>query len=115
MTEISAPGAFTPDACTLPTVERPLRLAEFDDLFTTGVRSVHRVDRTRSRLELEPDPQIAARAADLVVRETGCCGFFTFTLTASQGQVLLEVAVPDSQVDVLDALTDRAAAVGVQP
>ena len=28
------------DACTLPTVERPLRLAEFDDLFATAVRAV---------------------------------------------------------------------------
>jgi hypothetical protein len=105
MSEISAL-----DACTLPTVERSLRLAEFDDLFATGVRSVARVGRTRSRLELEPDPAVAARAADLVVRETGCCGFFTFTLTATEGRVRLEVAVPDSQVDVLDALTDRAAA-----
>ena len=85
-------------------------MPEFDDLFATGVRSVDRVDRARSRLELEPDPAVAARAADLVVRETGCCGFFTFILTATRGRVLLEVAVPDSQAEVLDALTVRAAA-----
>jgi hypothetical protein len=26
---------WVPQACTLPTVERPLRLAEFNDLFAT--------------------------------------------------------------------------------
>jgi hypothetical protein len=111
MSEFSAPlGVWVPQACTLPTAERPLRLAEFDDLFATGVRSVDRIDRARLRLELEPEPGVAARATDLVVRETGCCGFFTFTLTATDGRVRLEVAVPDSQVEVLDALTDRVAA-----
>ena len=29
-----------PDACTLPTVDRPLRLAEFEDFFASAVRRV---------------------------------------------------------------------------
>ena len=33
---------LTTDACTLPTAERPLRLAEFDELFATAVRRVER-------------------------------------------------------------------------
>ena len=41
-----------PDACTLPTVDRPLRLAEFDDLFATAVRDVTAVTQTRARLRL---------------------------------------------------------------
>jgi hypothetical protein len=102
--------SWVPEACTLPTVERPLRLAEFDELFTTSVLSVERLDPARLRLDLEPDASVAARAADLVVRETGCCSFFTFTLTATGGTVQLDVAVPAAQVDVLDALADRAAA-----
>jgi hypothetical protein len=99
-----------PDACTLPTVDRPLRLAEFDDLFATSVRSVNRLEPARLRLDLEPDASVAARAADLVVRETGCCSFFTFTLTATGGEVRLDVTVPPEQVDVLGALAIRAAA-----
>lgn len=99
-----------PQACTLPTVQRPLRIAEFDRLFATGVRSVVRVDPRRARLELVPEPAVAARAVDLVVRESMCCSFFSFALTVAGGQVSLEVAVPDGQVAVLDALAGRASA-----
>ena len=99
-----------PDACTLPTVEQPLRTAQFDDLFATGVTAVERVARTRLRLELAPQPAVAARAAELAVRETDCCGFFTFTLTTTGSRVQLEVAVPVTRVDVLDALAERAVA-----
>lgn len=102
--------SWAPDACTLPTVDRPLRLAEFDDLFAQSVLAADRVDATRLRLELEPEPGVAAQAADLVVRETECCSFFTFTLKATGGTVLLDVAVPAAQVEVLDGLAVRAAA-----
>jgi hypothetical protein len=91
----------------LPSVDRPLRLAEFDDLFATAVRAVDRIDPTRLRLTLDPRPEVAARTADLVVRETACCGFFTFTLTAAEEQLRLEVAVPDRQTAVLDGLAAR--------
>lgn len=40
-----------PDACTLPSAERPLRLAEFEDLFARHVRSVDR-DRDGERVRL---------------------------------------------------------------
>jgi hypothetical protein len=39
-----------------------------------------------------------------VARETACCSFFTFTLTATGGALELAVAVPDSHVEVLDGL-----------
>ncbi|MGW3807913.1 hypothetical protein [Micromonospora sp. NPDC005113] len=110
MTEMKAlgEGSWVPQACTLPTVEQPLRLAEFDDLFASAVVAMERVDRLRVRLELRPEPTVAGRAADLVTRETGCCSFFTFTLTATGGQLALDVAVPAGHVDVLDALAARA-------
>ncbi|MFF4879379.1 hypothetical protein [Micromonospora sp. NPDC000668] len=101
-------GSWVPQECTLPTVEQPLRLAEFDDLFASAVVGTERVDRLRVRLELRPAPTVAGRAADLVTRETGCCSFFTFTLTATGGQLALDVAVPEGHVDVLDALAARA-------
>ncbi|MCX2949102.1 hypothetical protein [Lentzea sp. NEAU-D7] len=92
-------------ACTLPTAERPLRLAEFDDLLAGAAR--HRPVRTRLVLDLERRPEVAARAADLAVRETGCCSFFTFELTATGGGLSLAISVPDSRAEVLDALAAR--------
>jgi len=48
---------------------------------------------------------------DLAGRESQCCSFFTFTITADRpGHVVLDIEVPAAHVDVLDALTRRAAA-----
>lgn len=67
---------WVPEACTLPTVEQPLRREEFDALFAQDVRSLVRESPNRVRLELRPDPDSAARAAGLAAKETGCCSFF---------------------------------------
>lgn len=97
-----------PDACTLPTPDRPLRLAEFDELFRTTARSVDRIDPLRARWSLTSEPGGAARAADLVARESKCCSFFDFTLRLSGGAVELVVAVPDEHRRVLEALVARS-------
>lgn len=97
-------------ACTLPTEQRPLRRAEFDALFADAVRAVERVDPLRLRLELAPDATVAARVADLAVRETECCSFFTFTLAATGGRLHLDVAVPAGQARLLEVLAERTAA-----
>jgi hypothetical protein len=99
-----------PDECTLPTAQQPLRVAEFDDLFTGAVTWVERPDATRLLLGLPPHPAVAARAADLAVRESDCCSFFTFALTVNGARLQLEVTVPDAHSDVLDALAARAMA-----
>ena len=99
-----------PDACTLPTKERPLRVAEFDRLFSDAVRAVTRPGPTRLRLELGFSPENAARAAELAARESGCCSFFAFTLIVSGGALVLEVDVPGEQIEVLDAFQARAEA-----
>ncbi|SDN31992.1 hypothetical protein SAMN04488074_14614 [Lentzea albidocapillata subsp. violacea] len=99
---------WVPQACTLPTEERPLRVAEFDELFTEAVRSVERTDGTSVSLELVPTAEVATQAADLVVRETGCCSFFTFSLIATGGSLHLEIKVPEQHADVLEALAARA-------
>jgi hypothetical protein len=103
-----AEASWVPDACTLPTADRPARLTEFDDLFATALRSADRTDPGRLRLELLASPEVAARVANLAVRETGCCSFFTFTLTATGGRLLLDVAVPAGRTGVLDGLAGRA-------
>jgi hypothetical protein len=110
-TELELTEAWAPSACTLPTVERPLRLAEFDELFATAVEGMTRPEPTTIRFDLAPTPEVAATAAALVTRETGCCSFFTFTLTATAGALSLEVTVSEAQVDVLTALAERAASV----
>ncbi|MGP4028734.1 hypothetical protein [Actinomadura sp. 3N407] len=107
----SGPGdaGWAPRACTLPTAERPLREAEFDALFGEAVTEVRRAGPGRVELVLRSEPDVAARAAGLAVRETGCCSFFTFALTAAGGALTLEVSVAGPHVEVLDALAARAA------
>jgi len=103
-------SVWMPEECTLPTAEQPLRLAEFDDLFAAALVAVERIDDLHARLDLRAEPGIAARAADLIVRETRCCSFFEFAPAASGGRLALLVSVPPGQVAVLDALVERAAA-----
>jgi hypothetical protein len=100
-----------PAACTLPTAQRPLRRVEFDEFFAAAVRGVDRTGPGRVRLELTPDQVVAGQAAELLVRETECCSFFTFTLTATGGRLSLDIDVPPEHVDMLDAMAARAAGV----
>jgi hypothetical protein len=100
--------AWVPEACTLPTAERPLRLAEFDDLFATALRGQQRLSPTRLRWRLDPAAEPTARG--LTARETECCSFFTFTFAPADCAVQIDVEVPGAHVDVLDALAERAAA-----
>ncbi|MEU8607834.1 hypothetical protein AB0C29_07520, partial [Actinoplanes sp. NPDC048791] len=105
-----------PEACTLPTVDQPLRLAEFDDRFATALRAQRRLSPTVLRWRLDPAAEPVAR--DLTARESSCCSFFTFTFaTAGEGEgegepdaVNLDVKVPPAQIAVLDALAGRAVA-----
>ncbi|MBM7489510.1 hypothetical protein JOD64_000732 [Micromonospora luteifusca] len=97
---------WVPESCTLPSGQRPLRLAEFDDLFATALLTQQRLSPTRLRWRLDPAAETAAR--DLTGRESSCCFFFSFTLAAETGTLRLDVQVPTAHVDVLDALARRA-------
>jgi hypothetical protein len=108
-------AAWVPvEACALPTADQPLRVAEFDDLFTTSLTAVERPPGapTRSRLLLVGDESLPERVQRLADAETACCSFFTFTVTplpADDGiAVALDVEVPPAHVDVLTALLSRA-------
>ncbi|MEV6966065.1 hypothetical protein AB0M47_13200 [Hamadaea sp. NPDC051192] len=110
--QIPADLGWVPEACTLPTAEQPLRLAEFDALFTASVRAGERLAPRRLRVVLAGDAGFAQVVRDLADRETRCCSFFTFTVgTPEPGVVRLDVEVPAGHVEVLDALEARAAAV----
>jgi hypothetical protein len=98
---------WAPEACTLPTSERPLRVAEFDDLFAFVVRT-ERPEPTRVDLVLPRDVEPTAR--DLARRESECCSFFTFEFEPSGDDVVMRIAVPPERAEVLDALEARASA-----
>ncbi|NUR62695.1 MAG: hypothetical protein HOV87_29180 [Catenulispora sp.] len=108
--ETGPDAGWVPQVCTLPTVEQPLRVAQFDALFAEAVTGVERVGPDRVRLALRAEPGVAGRAAELAAAETTCCSFFTFQLAASGGELTLDIEVPGRHVEVLDALAARASA-----
>jgi hypothetical protein len=103
-----APTSWVPEACTLPTAEQPLRLAEFDALFSQDLTAVQQTSTDTALLTLRPAAAVAARAADLAARETACCSFFEFTLTATGGHLTMQIHTPAQHAAVLDALVERA-------
>ncbi|MFC5184996.1 hypothetical protein [Actinomadura harenae] len=78
-------------------------------MFAEAVTEVCEVALGRVRMRLRKEPGIAARAAELASRETGCCSFFTFTLIATSGGLMLEVSVAPQRAQVVTALARRAA------
>jgi len=107
--------AWVPQACTLPTAEQPLRLAEFDALFAASVREGERLTSRHLRVTLAGGADLADMVQDLADRETQCCSFFTFTVKTTQpGHVQLDIEVPAGHIDVLDAMQARADTVGSQ-
>ncbi|MET7951962.1 hypothetical protein [Micromonospora sp. NPDC005324] len=99
---------WVPEACILPSVQQPLRVAEFDDLFATALLAQQRLSPTELRWRLDPGAETTVR--DLTGRESSCCSFFTFTITGDTDALRLDVQVPAAHVDVLDALAQWAAA-----
>lgn len=96
-------------ACALPTAERPLRLAEFDELFATALRSIDHSSKTRARLLLAGDRVLATRTQRLADAESSCCSFFTFAVTTpDEGLVAFDIEVPPTYADVLAGLVSRA-------
>ncbi|WP_067466460.1 hypothetical protein [Nocardia amamiensis] len=104
-----SPGNRVPDSCTLPTAERPVRIAEFDRFFAESVQRRHRPARTR--LDLLVDLDAEAVGCDLAARESECCSFFAFSFDATDTGLVMHIEVPDNQVEVLDALAARVDAV----
>ncbi|MGL5810700.1 MAG: hypothetical protein ACRCYQ_12210 [Nocardioides sp.] len=95
------------EACTMPTAERPLRLAEFDALFATAVRSVERRG-SDVRMHLVGDPGLVEQVRDLTTRETQCCSFFTFAIAGTDRDLTLDISVSPACQEILDALATRA-------
>ncbi len=98
---------LTTDACTLPTAERPLRLAEFEELFADHLTDLSWAG-DRLRLSLSGGPGLRERVADLTARESACCSFFEFGLSAADDGVVLEVGVPAERREILESLASLA-------
>jgi len=109
--KIAVQDDWVPDACTLPTVEQPVRRAEFDDLFARDVLRVHRDSPQVLRLELRAEAEVAGRVASLAAKEAACCSFFTFDLSITDGSLVLKVSTAPSHEAVLTALADRVSRV----
>ncbi len=102
-------GWASVEACTLPTAERPLRLAEFDDLFATTMRLIEHAGPHRARLLFAGDEALAERTQRLADAESSCCSFFSFGVsTLEPGLVALDIEVPPEYADVLAGLVERA-------
>ncbi|WP_280498073.1 hypothetical protein [Nocardia asiatica] len=111
MTISPSSGEWVPDSCTLPAVQRPVRVAEFDRFFAESVRAARRPTRTRLDLLLDGEAERVGR--DLAARESRCCAFFAFGFETTDSGPVMRIEVPDDQVEVLDALAGRVnAAIG---
>ncbi|MET8651367.1 hypothetical protein [Nocardia aurea] len=97
-------------ACTLPTVDRPTRLAEFDAFFADSVIATHRPDPTRLELTLAAGLDVEQVGRDLAARESACCSFFTFTFEPGPAGTVMRIETPAIHSDVLDAMAERAGA-----
>lgn len=100
-----------PDACTLPTVEQPIRIAEFDRFFAEAALGLRRPSPARLELLVDSGSEMLARG--LAGRESSCCSFFTFDFAEAGEHLVMGVGVPAAYTDVLDAFGARAeAAIG---
>jgi hypothetical protein len=106
-------ASWVPESCTLPTAEQPLRVAEFDALFATSAVGAVRTAPTRLRVHLKGPEDLFDRVRDLADRESACCSFFTFAVTATgDGTVTLDVEVDPAHIQVLDNVATAAGQTG---
>lgn len=89
-------------ACTLSPSDASDRLTEWAELLAHV--SERRATENGLFLRLPPDPTIVAQAAELAVRESQCCSFFTFSMTVDATGTSLDVTAPPGGRAVLDAL-----------
>jgi hypothetical protein len=86
-----------------------VRVAEFDALFSETLTRIEQTGIPGARFVMSGDMALAQRARSLADRETSCCSFYAFTVTATgPNSVVMEVTVPDDRGDALSALVRRA-------
>jgi len=91
-----------PIACTLSADEVPDRVDDWKSLLSTALDRESTVSGVRVRLP--HDAAVVASAGRLAVDESACCGFFSFGLSITGGEVWLEVTAPEDARPILDTL-----------
>lgn len=84
------------DMSTAPDT-RSERLAEYGRLFATAL-----VGREKTaagiRFRFRADAGVGEWVRDLAAREKACCAFFSFTVTAADGEVIWDASVGDDDI-----------------
>ncbi len=103
---MTMPGDWAPDDCTLPTAERPLRVAEFDEFFTVVLR-FDRPQPTRLDLVLPRDAEATDRY--LADRKANAARSSRSASNRTAEDVVMHIGVPSARVKILDAIEARIA------
>jgi hypothetical protein len=89
-----------PIACTLNAGEQANRRDEWGAMLARATeRKGNVVTFPRS---------VAGELADLIAREADCCAFFTFRMTVSHDELVLEVEAPPEAAELVTALISLA-------
>ena len=91
-----------PIACTLTADQAPDRVAEW----RSALSGAQARERTPGgyRLRFPKDAAFASRLADLAAREVDCCAFFTFTVTLTNAELVLDVIAPAETHEMIGEL-----------
>jgi hypothetical protein len=89
-----------PIACTLDSGDQVTRRDEWIAMLARATaRDGNRLTFARSE---------AVELADLIAREADCCAFFTFRMTVSHDDLVLEVDAPPEAEELVTALVSLA-------
>lgn len=90
-------------ACTLDTGERAARGGEWREVVAAALEDRGPIPGG-VRLRFAADAPTAHRLVDLVAGERACCGWASWTLTATDDGTVVEVTAPGDGEDALRAL-----------
>ena len=96
-----------PIVCALSPNEFAGRLEGFRQLFAAHLGGIERPTPTRLRLVLSAAAGLD-RVRDLMAREQQCCAFLTFTVTPTDGQLVVDADVPAEAAPTLDGMASVA-------
>jgi hypothetical protein len=89
-----------PIACTLSSGDQITRRDEWVAMLARATR--------RDGNTVTFPRSVTAELADLVAREADCCAFFTFRMTVSHDDLVLEVDAPPEAEELVTALVSLA-------
>jgi hypothetical protein len=74
------------------------RMAEYGRLFAQSLTGRERTEQ-RVRLRFRADDGVEAWVRDLAAREKACCSFYDFRISATAGEVCLDIGLVDGVAD----------------